>query len=318
MGVETHTPRRALIVFDDAAMCGEAAALLASAGVDATAAADGEEALTLFARQWFPVLVTDRRTPLLDGVELVRRVRAIAVSPVYVVMLAANNDLREHESGYCAGVDHFLAKRNYRSELVARVETGLLAVERRRRTLSGRGDDLLVVDLASGAHTARHLIGRLHAEIAVAARRGSRLTVLSVCIETQRLDGAVPANFEAATHALLAAVREAARPKLDWIASLPTPANMYRLAIVMPESGSAADAVAQHIRNAFANLGADASVNAMHFSIGAASLSDWPAQPTALELLGESERRRRGLSARASSAIRNVQGDVSRQERQGS
>ena len=302
-------PRIALLVDADGAVRQTATSILKGAGVDVTSAADGEEALTLFARQWFPVLVTSRETPMLDGLEIVRRVRAFAVAPVYVIMLTTSNDSLEYETGYCAGVDHFLIRSNYEGELATRVATGLLAIDRRQRTGAGRSGELVMVDLASGAHTARHLVGRLHAEIAHASRTGAGLTVLSVCIETPRFEGAVvPANFEAASQALLGAIQDAVRPKRDWITRLPTAPNLYRLAIVMPEAGTRASAVEQSIRNTLVDAG-DAS-GAIQLTIGAAALSDLAQRPTALQLLGESERRRRGLAAQAPSEIRNVQGEA--------
>ncbi|MGH8175743.1 MAG: response regulator [Steroidobacter sp.] len=308
--LERKIPRRALIVDGDASVRDAAARLLKAAGIDVAGAADGEEGLTLIARQWFPVLVVGRETPVIDGVEFVHRVRAFAVAPVYVIMLTLGSDSQEYESGYCAGVDHFLLKQSYETELVARVTTGLFAIRRRQTTASSRSDGPVIVDLKSGAHTARHLVGRLHAEIALAARQGRPLNVLSVCIASVASAAAriAEANFEAACEALLDAVQDSVRPGLDWIARLPSAPGAYRLAVVMPDSPAVdVSAVEQGIRNVFVRVH---EARALQLSMGTAALTDSERKPTALELLGESERRRRGLSAKAQSDIKDVQGDA--------
>jgi hypothetical protein len=68
-------------------------------------------------------------------------------------------------------------------------------------------------------------------------------------------------------------------------------------------------AVEQGVRNAFVRYADDPSLRGMHLSFGAASLSDAGEQPTALGLLAESERKRRGLQNKALPAgdVKNVQ-----------
>jgi DNA-binding response OmpR family regulator len=293
-----------------------ASALLRAADIEAVCAADGEEALTWFARQWFPVLVANRDLPSIDGIEFVARARAAAVAPLYTIMLTDNSDSHEYERGYCAGVDHYLSSRNYQSELVARVGTGLFAIRRRQATSATHNDGPVIIDLESGAQTARHLVGRLHAEIALAARRGSPLTIMSACIEAADADHIPAGNFKAAADALLFAVQDAVSPGLHWLARLPASRNVHRLAIVMPESSETqVSAVEQVIRNTFVRSPTDDSHGAPQLSIGIATLAqaspDAAATPTALDFLGEAERNRRGHGLRSQSDLKHVQGGES-------
>lgn len=298
-----------MIIDEDAATRETALSLLRAAGIEAVAAADGEEALALSMRQWFPVLLTNRTVPIIDGIELVRQVRAIAVAPVYVIMLSDDTTTtHEHESGYCAGVDHYLPRQSLEAELVARANTGFGAIRRRQSTSSARGDGLMVIDLDSGAHTARHLVGRLHAEIALAARRSTQLTVISACIESSVAAAGSMAGQDVASSALLTAVQSSIRAGLHWVARLPAMLNLYRLAIVLPESSTGeAQAVMQGIRNAFAPTRGS---SAMQLSMGSAVLDHRSNIPTALELLGESERRRRGNNEQVDDEIRHVQSEA--------
>lgn len=56
------------------------------------AANDGAQALAILSRQWFPVVVTDRNMPGLDGLEFTSRLRALATAPTYVIMVTGSDD----------------------------------------------------------------------------------------------------------------------------------------------------------------------------------------------------------------------------------
>lgn len=300
-------PRRVLVVDDDELVRDSVANLLRAADVEAVVAAEGEEALTLVGRRWFPVVVTDRNMPIQDGIEFVSRLRAMAVFPVYVIMLSALADAQDLERGYCAGVDHYVPKKGYDAELLGKVNAGMTAIRRRQAAPTSPSDRPITVDLEHGAHTARHLVGRLHAEIQHARRNNKPFVVLSACIEIN--ESAAARGTETASDALLQAVYAAARPRLDWIARLPGGRRACRIAVVMPEADSAQiAAIQQSIRNAFVNSNDAPTLRGMQLSMGVATLSSDGDQPTALGLLGEAERQRRGLASQSPNAIGAVQG----------
>lgn len=283
-------PRRVLVVDDDDTARDAVVTLLRAANFEVASAADASQALAMLARQWFPVVVTDRNMPDIDGLELTSRLRALATAPIYVIMLTASDDPREHERGYCAGVDHYLAKHGDDKELVRKVSSGVSAIRRRRASVVPRIDGPVTVDLEGGAHTARHLVGRLCAEMARAAE--GPLHVLTVAVETSA-EGA----SQAASDALFRAACSAARAKLDWIARLPAGRRNARLAVIMPLSTAADVAgVAQAVRNAFVP-GERLSRLEVKLSSGSARYCVERAGLTALALLGESERNRRGADA---------------------
>jgi len=307
---EQLLPKRVLVVDDDEIVRDSVAALVRAADIEVLCASDGQEAITMMGRQWFPVIVTDRQMPVLDGLELVSRLRAISVAPVYVIMLTAITDAHECERGYCAGVDLYIAKNGHERELAARVTAAFSAVRRRQVSQVTTADVPVTVDLETGAHTARHLVGRLHAEIAYAARVNKSLHVLTVCIQPSDQHARRSGAIGAASDGLLEAVHGAVRPKLDWVARLPGARESCRLAVVMPESDAThIAAVEQGVRNAFVKYADDPALRGMSLSFGAAALSDAGDQPTALGLLAESERKRRGLQAKASAvaAVKSVQ-----------
>ncbi|WP_129782558.1 response regulator [Peristeroidobacter soli] len=297
-------PRRVLIVDADEGMRESASALLKLQGFEVAAAADGIEALTMFAREWFPVVVTDSAVPAVDGIEFVARLRILSLAPVYIIMLTDVSDVRFQEQGYCMGVDQYLMRANALGELVGRVQAGVTAIRRRQSSRTGRGHEPATVDLENGAHTARHLVGRLRAEIVQSGRSKKTLQLLSI-----GLDAADAAAFNQHTttgsvsDTLLGAAHDAMRKKLDWVVRLPAPANTCRLVVVMPESGpSEVSAMEQTIRNAFVHWGLSSAANGIRLSLGLAFFAGDEDGPAALELLGQAERSRRSNDAMSKSA----------------
>src|SRR5579859_2014754 len=49
-------------------------------------AANGQEALEILERQWFPVVVTDWQMPVMDGLELTQQLRQKGVRDTFVIM----------------------------------------------------------------------------------------------------------------------------------------------------------------------------------------------------------------------------------------
>ncbi len=94
-------------------------------GYEVTSAADGAEAWRLFEERDFPLVVLDRVMPGLDGIEVVRLIRA-SERPgyVYVVLLAAEGERAEFLRGLEAGADDFMCKPLDRDEMRARLRSG--------------------------------------------------------------------------------------------------------------------------------------------------------------------------------------------------
>lgn len=293
---QNSLPRRALVVDGDTVSRESTAALLKLEGFEVSEAADAVHALTIFARDWYPLVITNRNVPLMDGVEFVSRLRVIALAPIYVIMVTDSNDVRDHELGYCGGVDQYLLAHNHPTDLRPKVRAGLIALHRRQTSRTARGDVPAVVDLETGAHTARHLVGRLHAEIVHSSRSHALLQILSIAVETSDERVFARKNIEGTvSDTLMHAVQDAIRSRIDWVARLPAPAHTVRIAVVMPESTHIDPAaVEQRIRNAFAHWNTESDQSELRLSAGVALVTRDQEPPTALELLGQAERSRRG------------------------
>lgn len=94
-------------------------------GYEVTAAEEGDSAWRLFEADDFPMVITDWVMPGLDGVELVRRIRA-APRPgyVYAILLTGKGQKSDIVQGMEAGADDFIVKPFDRDELRVRISAG--------------------------------------------------------------------------------------------------------------------------------------------------------------------------------------------------
>ncbi|MGK3205340.1 response regulator transcription factor [Amycolatopsis sp. MEPSY49] len=109
-----------LLVEDDRELAGMLSELLAEEGYETDAAHDGQRGLHLGLTGHYDVMIIDRRLPVLDGLELLRRLRARAVT-TRVLVLSALGELADRVGGLDAGADDYLVKPFEADELLARL-----------------------------------------------------------------------------------------------------------------------------------------------------------------------------------------------------
>jgi DNA-binding response OmpR family regulator len=109
-----------LYVEDDARLAEQVTALMAEQDDRVTWAADGAAGLAHATAESFDLVILDRMLPGMNGLELVRRLRAAGVAAP-VLMLSALGRAENRVDGLEAGVDDYMAKPFEPAELVARV-----------------------------------------------------------------------------------------------------------------------------------------------------------------------------------------------------
>lgn len=165
--------RRVLVVEDDEQTADYILRGLREEGYIAEHVADGRDGLYLGSKADFDVIVLDRMLPGMDGLSVVKALRAAAVDTP-ILILSALSHLDERVLGLRAGGDDYLTKPFAFSELSARLETlmrrqrgrpveselrcGDLAVDlmTRRVTRSGRLIDLLPREFKLLEYLLRH------------------------------------------------------------------------------------------------------------------------------------------------------------------
>ncbi len=113
--------QRILVVEDDTSAAEFIAAGLRQEGHSVERAATGPDALYLATRERFDAIVLDRNLPQLDGLSVLRSLRAAQVD-VPVIILSALAHADERVNGLKAGADDYLAKPFSMSELIIRLE----------------------------------------------------------------------------------------------------------------------------------------------------------------------------------------------------
>lgn len=124
-----------MIVDDEAPIRDIVRRYLEADGYKVVDAADGSEALRRFAAQPADVVILDVMMPGMDGLEVLRRLRA--VSDLYVIMLTARAEEVDRLVGLAVGADDYITKPFSPRELVARVK----AVLRRPRSPGATSSD---------------------------------------------------------------------------------------------------------------------------------------------------------------------------------
>lgn len=126
---------RILVVEDDEQTATYLLRGLSESGHVVDVAADGTNGLGLALEGIHDVLIVDRRLPGLDGIALVKALRA-RQSRVPVLMLSAQSSTQDKVEGLQAGCDDYLAKPYAFAEVLARLDALLRGHEQSGRTLN--------------------------------------------------------------------------------------------------------------------------------------------------------------------------------------
>lgn len=113
-------PPLVLVVDDEGPIREIAHRYLRAEGIDVVEADDGPSAVAQFTSHRPDVVVLDVMLPGFDGIEVLRRIRA--VSDVYVLMLSARTEETDRVIGLSVGADDYLSKPFSPRELVARIK----------------------------------------------------------------------------------------------------------------------------------------------------------------------------------------------------
>lgn len=111
--------KKILLVDDEARMRKIVADFLHREGYEIIEAADGVEALEMFAEQQPDLVILDVMMPRMDGWQVCREIRKTAKTPI--IMLTARSEEMDELTGFELGADEYIAKPFSPRILVARV-----------------------------------------------------------------------------------------------------------------------------------------------------------------------------------------------------
>ena len=188
-----------LLVEDDRRAAEYLAKGLTDLGHAVEHAYDGEAGLALAMNGGFDAIVLDRMLPKLDGLEIVRRLRASGAA-VPVLILSALDEVDERIQGLRAGGDDYLTKPYHLEELTARLE----ALARRHGEAAPSGK-VTIADLELDTRTRR--VSRAGKKIELTAREFQLLEFLmrharQVVTRTMILEGVWDYHFDPKTNVI--------------------------------------------------------------------------------------------------------------------
>jgi CheY-like chemotaxis protein len=329
---ETGVPAKILLVDDDELELSLMADRLHAAGFEVVIARNGEEALALVDKQWFPIILTDWQMPVMDGMQFIETLRELGGDDTYFIMLSVRASSEDVERGYCAGVDDYLAKKSSDTEVMARIEAGLSTVALRRSLRQSRAALALTQAQSETAFKDAkvQLTARLQNEMARARRYRRPCSVLVLAVDPSVPDkaeaGAVASGAIAAAASETAGIDDTARVAfmqtlqgairidIDTVVLYESSDQHVQFAIVLPETGPAEIAIIRsRVRVALLqSLREQRALVGFDVSIGAASIDpsiDRPAL-TADELLTAAELCRRCMSSCGGGRLAAVQASV--------
>ncbi len=175
---------RILIAEDDFTSRTMLAGVLKKKGYEVAVTVNGAEAWDALRKPDAPALaVLDWMMPEMDGLEVVRRVRALqADRPPYIILLTVKGEKADIIAGLDAGANDYLAKPFDPGELQARIEVGRRMVEMQAALVESREAlaHQATHDSLTGLLNRRAILDRLREEFARSRRHGDFLAV-GVC-----------------------------------------------------------------------------------------------------------------------------------------
>ena len=125
VGMGAHARASVLVVDDEPTIAEIVARYLERAGYRARVAGDGPGAISAAAAQRPDLVVLDLMLPGIDGLEVMRRLRALDPAHIAVILLTAKGEESDRVTGLRLGADDYVVKPFSPAELVARVDAVL-------------------------------------------------------------------------------------------------------------------------------------------------------------------------------------------------
>ena len=303
-------PQRILLVDDDELELELMADRLQTAGFEIATASNGNEALERLTREWFPLVITDREMPFMNGLELTEQLRARGVDDIYVIMLTVRDAGADYERGYLAGADDYVTKKTPDADLLARVRKAFqtIAIRRLAEQTQARRVPQESFDSRSGAYTREHLLSALRSECRRAERYERTLSVMTVAINGHT------SVADATLRQVAESIRAAVRAHADWIACLDGTNGETVFVVVLPEAAAAAAlTIKTRLQRALRHFSAVTGTEGVSLSFGFASLDAARADRKPVEpeqLIRVAEQCRACLCSRGALQLAAVQASV--------
>ena len=212
-----------LVVEDEPVAAALIAKRLCLSGHEVEVVENGRQALELMGKRFFPFVVTDWEMPEVDGIELVREIRAAgSTGYCYIIILTAKRSKSHLVEALEAGADDFVTKSGDHEELLARINTGMRVLQLERSLVRANREirALSLTDPLTGCYNRTYLDEYLPKEIERARRYERPLSLLLCDIDHFKKvnDTYGHRSGDQVLIALVRFIMESVRVNADWVA----------------------------------------------------------------------------------------------------
>lgn len=245
-----------LVVDDNRLQRSVLEANLKTAGYEVVSAENGREALEIFRKGYYPIVMTDWIMPEMSGLELTRAIREDDSGRyTYIIILTSLDSKNDIIAGLEAGADEYLVKPAHQAELTSRLKTArrILDLELSQQHYIETIKNLSLIDPVTGVFSRRYMDERIPQEIKRAYRYERSLSVILVGINLFEEIVVTHGHFagDLINKSCADSLVEALRKDVDWVARY----GQDSFAAIMPETDSAgAMIVAKRLRIRIASL----------------------------------------------------------------
>lgn len=156
-------------------------------GFDVVAAADGGEAWRILQEEGAPRLaILDWMMPVMDGVEVCRKVREQLTGPyIYLLLLTSKREKEDIVSGMAAGADDYVSKPFNPQELQMRLKAGARIIDLQEKLLQAQQElkHMATHDSLSGLQNRFSILEALRKELSRAQRDGREIGIILADID---------------------------------------------------------------------------------------------------------------------------------------
>jgi len=229
-----------LIVDDNRLQRSVLEANLKAAGYQVVAAENGKEALEIFRKGHYPILMTDWIMPEMSGLELCRAIRSEESGRyTYIIILTSLDSKNDIIAGLEAGADEYLVKPAHQAELTARLKTArrILDLENARNRYIEEIKSLSLIDPPTGIFNRCYMDEHISQEIKRAYRYERSLSLILVGVNRFSETVAEFGHFsgDVLLKRTAECLNDSVRKDVDWIARYGADAFM----VVLPETDTA-------------------------------------------------------------------------------
>lgn len=232
---------RILVVDDDRLIRSVLEANLKAVGYTVVCAENGRQALELFRKEYFPIVMTDWIMPEISGLDLCRAIRADSSNEgyTYIIVMTSLDSKNDIIAGLDAGADEYLIKPVHQAELQSRLRTArrILELEKARRDHVLQIASMSLIDQVSNVFNRRYMEEHIPHEIKRAYRYERSLSLIMISIRDFDTIIATHGYYtgDIVLKSCADCLVEAVRKDIDWLARY----SESEFIAVLPETDSA-------------------------------------------------------------------------------